>query len=81
MDKINFYDALTNETIEFEVIDQATIDGQKYLLVADEEDVATILKEISEDGEEITYTLIEEDEELQKVTLTFMESDEYDIEV
>ena len=74
MDKINFYDELTGETIQFEVIDQATIDGQKYLLVADEEDIATILKEI-------TYELVEDDEELQKVALTLMESDEYDIEV
>ena len=81
MDKINFYDELTGETIEFEVIDQATIDGQKYLLVADEEDIATILKEMSEDGDEITYELVEDDEELQKVALTLMESDEYDIEV
>lgn len=81
MDKINFYDELTSETIQFEVIDQATIDGQKYLLVADEEDIATILKEMSEDGDEITYELVEDDEELQKVALTLMESDEYDIEV
>lgn len=81
MDKINFYDELIGETIQFEVIDQATIDGQKYLLVADEEDIATILKEMSEDGDEITYELVEDDEELQKVALTLMESDEYDIEV
>lgn len=81
MDKINFYDELTGETIQFEVIDQATIDGQKYLLVADEEDIATILKEMSEDADEITYELVEDDEELQKVALTLMESDEYDIEV
>lgn len=81
MEKINFYDELTGETILFEIVDQTTIDGQKYLLVADEEDVATILKEIIDDGEEITYQLIENDEELQKVALTLMESDEYDIEI
>lgn len=81
MDKINFYDELTQETIQFEVIDQTTIDGQKYLLVADDEDVATILKEIIDDGEEITYQLVEDDDELQKVALTLMESDEYDIEI
>ena len=81
MDKINFYDELTGEDIQFEVIDQTTIDGQKYLLVADEDDIATILKEMVDDGEEITYQLVEDDEELQKVALTLMESDEYDIEV
>ena len=81
MDKINFYDELTGEDIQFEVIDQTTIDGQKYLLVADEDDIATILKEMIDDGEEITYQLVEDDEELQKVALTLMESDEYDIEV
>lgn len=81
MDRINFYDELTGEDIQFEVIDQTTIDGQKYLLVADEDDIATILKEMVDDGEEITYQLVEDDEELQKVALTLMESDEYDIEV
>lgn len=81
MEKINFYDEITGETIQFEVIDETTIDNQKYLLVADDEDVATILKEIVDNGEDITYELVEDDEELQKVALTLMESDEYDIEI
>lgn len=81
MEKINFYDEIADETIQFEVIDETTIDNQKYLLVADDEDVATILKEIVDDGENITYELVENDEELQKVALTLMESDEYDIEI
>lgn len=81
MEKINFYDETTGETIQFEVIDETTIDNQKYLLVADDEDVATILKEIVDNGEDITYELVEDDEELQKVALTLMESDEYDIEI
>lgn len=81
MEKINFYDEIADETIQFEVIDETTIDNQKYLLVADDEDVATILKEIVDDGENITYELVEDDEELQKVALTLMESDEYDIEI
>lgn len=81
MEKINFYDELTGDTILFEVVDQAIIDGQKYLLVADEEDEATILKEIVDNGEEITYELVEDDSEFQKAALTLMESDEYDIEI
>ena len=81
MEKINFYDETTGDIILFEVIDQAVIDGQKYLLVADEEDEATILKEIVDDGEEITYQLVEDDNEFQKAALTLMESDEYDIEI
>lgn len=81
MEKINFYDETTGETILFEVVDQAVIDGQKYLLVADEEDEATILKEVVDNGEEITYELVEDDNEFQKAALTLMESDEYDIEI
>lgn len=81
MEKINFYDEVTGETILFEVVDQAIIDGKKYLLVADEEDEATILKEMVDDGEEITYELVEDDNEFQKAALTLMESDEYDIEI
>ena len=81
METITFYDDITNEEIEFEVIDQTTVDGIQYLLVADEEDEAFILKAIQEDEENITYELIEDELELQKVTLIFLESDEYDIEV
>lgn len=81
MEKIEFFDELTGETIVFELIDQAVIDGHKYLLVADEEDNATILKEILDDGEEITYEFVEDDNEFQKAALTLMESDEYDIEI
>nr|WP_307990152.1 DUF1292 domain-containing protein [uncultured Niameybacter sp.] len=81
MEKINFYDETTGETILFEVVDQTVIDGQKYLLVADEEDEATILKEVVDNGEEITYELVEDDNEFQKAALTLMESDEYDIEI
>ncbi|MDA3732404.1 DUF1292 domain-containing protein [Niameybacter massiliensis] len=81
MEKIEFFDELTGETILFELVDYAVIDGHKYLLVADEEDNATILKEIIDDGDEITYELVEDDNEFQKAALTLMESDEYDIEI
>ncbi|MEF9960398.1 MAG: DUF1292 domain-containing protein [Niameybacter sp.] len=81
MENIKFYDETTGETILFELIDQTVIDGKKYLLVADEEDNATILKEVVDDGYEITYELVEDDKEFQKAALTLMESDEYDIEI
>ena len=81
METISFYDETTNETVAFEVIDQLLENGIQYLLVADEDDEALVLKAIEDDGEEITYALIEDDNELQRIVLKFMESDEYDIEV
>lgn len=81
MERITFLDEANNENIEFEVIDQTVVEGIQYLLVADEDDEAVILKAIKDDGDNVTYALIEDDLELQKVTLIFLESDEYDIEV
>ena len=72
---ITFYDSTTNEKIIFEAIDSFDMDGQRYLLVADEEDVAVILKEVQMDQEDITYQLIEDDDEFQKIALLFLESD------
>lgn len=81
MEKIIFLDEVSNETIEFEIIDQAMVDGIQYLLVADEEDEACILKTIGAEGDDVTYEIVEDDAEFQKVTLILMESDEYDIEI
>ena len=80
MQKITFLDPSTNESVLFEIIDQITIEGKRYLLVADEEEVATILKEVVEEDETITYALVEDDMEFQKISLSFMENDEYDID-
>lgn len=80
-EKILFVDETTGEEIEFEVVDELLVDEKKYILVVDEEDEATILKEIEEADDTITYELIEDENEFQRVTLLFMESDEYDIEV
>lgn len=78
---ITFYDEENNEEIIFDVLNAIDIDGQRYVLVADEDDEATILKEIQMDDEEIIYELIEQDEEFQKIALLFMESEgEYSIE-
>lgn len=81
MEKILFWDEEANEEILFEIVDQLTIEDEKYILVEDEEEVATILKEVKQEDETITYALIENDEEFQKITLLFMESDEYDVEI
>jgi hypothetical protein len=83
LQKIEFWDEEANESVLFEIIDEIVIDGQRYLLVADVDEVATILKEIPTDDEEEDnrYVLVEDDFEFQKVSLSFMENDEYDVEI
>ncbi len=81
MERITFYDESNNQPILFEVLDEVTIDDQKYILVVDEEDIAAILKEVKQEGEEATYALIEDDEEFKRVAVHFMSSEDYDIEV
>ena len=78
---ITFYDSTTNEKILFEVMDAFDMEGQRYLLVADEDDQAAILKEIQMGDDEMTYELIDDDDEFQKVALSFLESDSgYELE-
>lgn len=66
-----------NEEIEFYVIEQTTINGSNYLLVADsigeEEADALLLKEAALKGEEIVYEMIEDEEELRIVSEVFEE--------
>ena len=81
VERIQFIDEETNETIEFEVIDEVVMDGIKYILVVDEEDISTILKQVNEDGEEVEYVLVEDEDEFKKVATEFMTSEEYDIEI
>ncbi|PHV71523.1 hypothetical protein CS063_05615 [Sporanaerobium hydrogeniformans] len=81
MEKIKFVDEETKEEILFEVMDEAVLEGTKYLLVVDEEDVATILKQVEEKDDEIDYVLVEEEDEFKRVAVEFMSSEEYDIEV
>ena len=80
-DYIKFNDKESGQEVRFEVIDSFDIEGQRYILVADNEDQAAILKEVAMDDEEIIYELIEDDNEFQKVALLFLESDAgYDLE-
>ena len=81
VERIQFIDEETNETIEFEVIDEVIMDEMKYILVVDEEDISTILKQVNEDGEEVEYRLVEDEDEFKKVATEFMASEDYDIEI
>lgn len=86
MEKIKFTFEDTNETVEFYVLEQTTVNGAAYILVTDsEEDDAEclILKDTSakEDVESI-YEIVEDDTELQAVSRVFEELlEDVDIEI
>lgn len=68
------------EEIVFEIIEQTTIQGQNYLLVAEtgdekEERQAYIMKEVlgSTDKDMVTYQLVEEEQELLGISKVFDE--------
>lgn len=81
LEKIIFYDEDTGEEILFEIVDSTVFNDNKYLLVVDGDDEATILKEAKDKDDNLVYSLIENEDEFQQITLILMESDEYDIEV
>ncbi|ADZ83855.1 DUF1292 domain-containing protein [Cellulosilyticum sp. ST5] len=81
VEKISFVDEETGEEILFEVIDEVIIDNIKYILVVDEEDISTILKQINEKNEELEYALVEDEDEFKKAAVEFMTNEEYDIEL
>lgn len=81
LEKIRFIDEETKEEIWFEVIDEVIIDQVKYILVVDEDDISTILKQVNEDSEEVEYMLVEDEDEFKKAATEFMASDAYDIEI
>lgn len=81
IEKISFFDDETEEEILFEVIDEVIIDNIKYILVVDEEDISTILKQINEANEELKYALVEDEDEFKKAAVEFMTSEDYDIEL
>lgn len=68
------------EEIVFEVIEQTTIQGQSYLLVAEaaddsEERQAYIMKEVPDSAESdmVTYQFVEEEQELLSISKIFDE--------
>ena len=81
IEKIIFIDDNTGEEILFEVIDEAIIKGVKYILVVDEDDISTILKQINEVNEELEYSLVEDEQEFKLAAVEFMTSEDYDIEL
>lgn len=78
---ITFYDEETGEEILFEIVDSTIFNNNKYLLVVDKDDEATILKEQKDADNNLFYSLIENEDEFQQITLILMENDEYDLEV
>ncbi|MBQ9360113.1 MAG: DUF1292 domain-containing protein [Lachnospiraceae bacterium] len=73
-----------NKTIEYEVIETTTLGGNTYLLVADEDDNAFILKERLSVGDEEIAAYTEEltDGERDAVTTVFKQLlDDEDIEL
>lgn len=86
MEKIQFTFDETNETVDFFVLEQTTINGAAYILVTDsEEDDAEclILKDTSaQDAEESVYEIVEDDTELMAVSKVFEELlEDVDIEM
>ena len=81
INRITFIHEETGEEILFEIIDEAVLEGTKYLLVVDEEDISTILKQVNEEEDNIEYALVEDEDEFKKAATEFMASDEYDIEI
>ncbi|MDF2878878.1 MAG: hypothetical protein K0S30_1974 [Clostridia bacterium] len=81
MEQIKFFDEATGEETLFEVLDEVILDNNKYILVVDDEDVATILKLVQEDGEDISYILLEDEDEFKKAAVEFMTNEDYDIEI
>lgn len=81
IEKIRFVDEETNEETWFEVVDEVILEEVKYILVVDEDDISTILKQINEADDEVEYMLVEDEDEFKKVATEFMTSEDYDIEV
>mgnify|MGYP002770081774 FL=1 len=84
MEKVIFTDPETKEQIEFYVLEETQINGNKYLFVTEEEDGdsdAYILKEVADENEDIIYEMVEEEKELTALGKVFAELiDDADIE-
>ena len=81
LEQISFVDEETGEEILFEVMDEVIINNVKYILVVDEEDISTILKQVNEKDEELEYALVEEEDEFKLAAVEFMTNEDYDIEL
>lgn len=76
MDSITLIAPDTQEDITVYVLEETTLNENKYLLVTEdsEEDTeAFILKEIAEDDTDVTYEIVEDDLEFNTVVKVFEE--------
>jgi hypothetical protein len=76
MEKVTFTDPETNEELEFYVVEETQLNGQKYLFVSDEEDGdsdAYILREIADKEDDVIYEMVEDDAELNAIGKVFAE--------
>lgn len=84
MEKVIFTDPETKEKIEFYVLEETQINGNKFLFVTEEEDGdsdAYILKEIADEKEDVIYEMVEDEKELAALGKVFAELiDDADIE-
>lgn len=62
-------DEETGEEIEFEFLDEATIDGKRYFALADlnEETDEYVILSVTGEGEDLVFSTIEDDDEFEKV--------------
>lgn len=78
MEKLEFYDAQDDRTVEFFIIEQTKFGGENYLLVTDshpddENALAYILHAVGEDGGETTYEEVMDDSMLKVLSDIFGE--------
>jgi hypothetical protein len=68
MNIITLTDAETMEKVELEIVEDLTIDGEHYVILAplDEEDDAYVYKVIKE-GEKASYEMVDDEAEFNKV--------------
>jgi hypothetical protein len=68
MNIITLTDAETMEKVELEIVEDLTIDGEHYVILAplDEEDDAYVYKVIGE-GEKASYEMVDDEAEFNKV--------------
>lgn len=76
MESITLISPETKEEIGVYVLEETTVNQQKYLLVTEESDGDTdayILKEIASDDTDVTYEMVEDDVEFEAVVKIFEE--------
>ena len=77
MEKIKFTDPQTEEVVEFAVEEETQLNGIKYLLVSDGNEIgdseAYILKELKTQDEEVLYEMVDDDVEFAAIAKVFAE--------